>query len=87
MKLGGHEFAFEDGQWVVGEFFCLIYRLYYLRFLFGSGISGAGWAQRTGPTTEAISKNSGGEQPTQVCCSTVTHTKEKGTRAKKPFDV
>lgn len=26
MKLGGHEFVFEDGQWVVGEFL----RFYYL---------------------------------------------------------
>ena len=29
MKLGGHEFTFEDGQWVVGEFLlaiaCCIY--------------------------------------------------------------
>lgn len=28
MKLGGHEFAFEDGQWVVGEY--TIGRLCYI---------------------------------------------------------
>lgn len=70
MKLGGHEFTFEDGQWVVGGF--LRYTIWLLLaaftstppYTFARGISGAGWAQRTGTATETISENSGGEQPT-----------------------